>query len=366
MIYKVYRFRVKSRAGELNRQAKAVNFVWNYANNAQKHAIKWSTKWPTAYDLMKLTTGTCEELGIGAATITSICGQYVSSRGRKPYLRYRGKRALGWIPFKAEQIKITPNGFVFRGVAFRVFAKRVVDGTVVDGGSFSQDKLGNWYLNVVVKIAAAEMRNIRCGVGIDLGLKELATLSTGEKIANPRHYQRLQERIATAQRARKKRQAAKAQAKAANCRKDHLHKASLDIVRRFDYIAVGNVKAAGLKQTNLGKSVSDAGWTTFRNMLRYKAIAHGATFEEVSERFTTQTCHECGSIAGPKGQTGLNERSWVCVHCGAIHDRDVNAAKNILFRGSGHGTLVEGIATSLVAGVPTSPNWWSPPREISK
>jgi transposase len=78
----------------------------------------------------------------------------------------------------------------------------------------------------------------------------------------------------------------------------------------------------------MAKSVLDAGWSTFRAMLKYKS----AGYVEVDEKFTTQTCAECGSIAGPKGQAGLNKRDWICSGCGASHDRDVNSAIVILSR----------------------------------
>ena len=99
--------------------------------------------------------------------------------------------------------------------------------------------------------------------------------------------------------------------------------------------------AAGLAKTKMAKSVLDAGWSSFRAMLEYKAIRHQVLFAEVDEAWSTQTCHECGSIAGPKGQTGLNEREWDCPDCGAHHLRDVNAAINI--RERGHALLTGGI-----------------------
>lgn len=78
------------------------------------------------------------------------------------------------------------------------------------------------------------------------------------------------------------------------------------------------------------KAVSDAGWSSFRNMLRYKAIGHGAEYVEADERYTTQTCSACGARSGPKGRKGLDVREWDCSECGTVHDRDVNAAINIL------------------------------------
>ncbi|AWG28123.1 transposase [Burkholderia cenocepacia] len=110
-------------------------------------------------------------------------------------------------------------------------------------------------------------------------------------------------------------------------------KHALDLVRRFDYIAVGNVSAVKLARTRMAKSVYDASWSSFRNKLRYKAIAHGATFEEVDESGSTQSCSSCGSrdsTTRPKGIAGLRVREWACSDCGVEHDRDINAALNIL------------------------------------
>ncbi|KWO43135.1 transposase [Burkholderia sp. MSMB1459WGS] len=110
-------------------------------------------------------------------------------------------------------------------------------------------------------------------------------------------------------------------------------KLALDLVRRFDYIAVGNVSAKKLAKTRMAKSVYDASWSSFRNKLRYKAIAHGVTFEEVDESGSTQSCSSCGSkdsTTRPKGIAGLRIREWVCGGCGVLHDRDTNAALNIL------------------------------------
>ena len=94
-------------------------------------------------------------------------------------------------------------------------------------------------------------------------------------------------------------------------------------------IVVGNVNSSALAKTRMAKSVLDAGWASFKNMLAYKSIANGATFLEVNEAYTTQTCSDCGVIGGPKGRQGLGIREWQCV-CGCIHDRDHNSALNIL------------------------------------
>lgn len=343
----VYRYRVKSLSGLLNRQSSAVNFVWNYCNDRQKDALRFGRKWLTGFDLNRLTAGSSVELGLHSGTINAVCEQYAKSRQqhRRPFLRYRGRRSLWWVPFKGRDLRRQGDAFRFTGSTFRVFNSRPLpEGKIKDGSNFSRDARGNWFLNIVIEVDAAKAREPARGVGIDLGLKGLAALSTGERIENPRHFRQLESTLVVAQRARKKRQAANIHARIANARRDFLHKVSTRIVRDFDYIAVGNVNAAGLARTSMAKSVLDASWSSFRNMLRYKAIAHGAWYEEVDESFSSQTCSSCGALpdSRPRGIAGLGIRQWVCSDCGAAHDRDVNAALNLLAR-SGHRAPVEGI-----------------------
>lgn len=342
----VYRYRVKSLTGLLNKQARTVNFVWNYCNDRQKDALKWGRKWLSGFDLNYLTAGSSKELGISSNTINAVCQQYARSRiqHKRPYLRYRGRRSLGWIPIKGCDLKREGNAFRFYGSTYRVFNSRLLpEGKIKDGTNFSRDTRGNWFLNIVIEVADEQPRAPASGIGIDLGLKELATLSNGERIENPRHLRQLESALAKAQRARKKRQARSIHARIANSRADFLHKLSHRIVQEFDYIAVGNVNAAGLAKTSMAKSVLDAGWSSFRYMLAYKAIRHGAWYEEVDERFTTQTCSNCGVLpdSRPKGIAGLGIREWQCSECGCMHDRDQNAALNILRRG--RATLAERI-----------------------
>ncbi|MGQ0835965.1 MAG: RNA-guided endonuclease InsQ/TnpB family protein, partial [Gammaproteobacteria bacterium] len=288
-----------------------------------------------------------KEPGLHAGTINAACEQYAKSRRQKkhPFLRYRGRRSLGWVPLKGRDLKREGDAFRFAGNTFRVFQSRLLpEGKIKDGTNFSQDARRNWFLNIVMEVQVAQTRRSMRGVGIDLGLKEFATLSTGEKIENSRHLRQLATQLASAQRARKKRQATNIHARINNARRDFLHKLSTRIVREFDYIAVGKVKPASLAKTSMAKSVLDAGWSSFRNMLAYKSIANGARYEEVDECFSSQVCSSCGSLpdSRPKGIADLGIRQWVCSDCGVLHDRDVNAALNLLAR-SGHRAPVEGI-----------------------
>jgi IS605 OrfB family transposase len=348
----VYRYRVKSLTGLLNKQARAVNFVWNYCNDRQKDALRFGRPWLSGFDLNKLTSGSSKELGLHSGTVNAACEQYAKSRSQKgrPFLRYRGKKSLGWVPLKGRDLRREGDAFRFAGTTFRVFNSRPLpEGKIKDGTNFSRDSRGNWFLNIVIDVATPDIdvRQPLCGVGIDLGLKDFATLSTGEKIEAQRIYRGAEEALALAQRANKRRLVKAIHTKIANRRRDFLHKLSDRIVRQFDYIAVGNVAAARFTKTSMAKSVLDAGWSTFRNQLAYKALKHGAWFEEVDESFTSQTCSNCGSLpdSRPKGIAGLGIREWQCSDCGTVHDRDVNASLNILRRG--RATLAEGISSTL-------------------
>ncbi|WP_028303823.1 RNA-guided endonuclease InsQ/TnpB family protein, partial [Oceanospirillum maris] len=131
--------------------------------------------------------------------------------------------------------------------------------------------------------------------------------------------------------------------KIANRRKDALHKFSRSLVNRSGEIYVGNVKSSSLAKTKMAKSVLDTGWAMLKTMLDYKCAHAGIVFKEVNESYTTQACSCCGciSVSSPKGRSGLRIREWTCSECGVTHDRDINAARNIL--AVGHGRLAVGI-----------------------
>jgi putative transposase len=120
---------------------------------------------------------------------------------------------------------------------------------------------------------------------------------------------------------------------AARRRADALHKFSRRIVNRYEMIVVGDVSSQKLVKTWMAKSVLDCGWGMLKRMLLYKGEYAGRSVEVVSERNTTRACSFCGALLGPKGKDMLVVRHWDCPECGAEHDRDQNAARNILFVG---------------------------------
>jgi IS605 OrfB family transposase len=223
-------------------------------------------------------------------------------------------------------------------------------------GNFSEDARGRWYLNVCVPAAqrAGGERNKPSvesildrsipSIGIDLGLREFAAFSDAglPPVEAKRFYRDLEPKLRQAQRARKRHRTRAIHAKIKNRRNDFLHNLSTRLVKANGAIVVGNVNASALAKTHQAKSVLDAGWSAFRTMLRYKCDDAGVWFDEVDEAFSTQTCSVCNSRTGPKGREGLGMRGWKCILCGAVHDRDVNAAHNIL--AAGHRRLAEGIS----------------------
>lgn len=217
--------------------------------------------------------------------------------------------------------------------------------TKIRAGSFNEDARGRWYLNLVVDVECATHAPAS-HVGIDLGIRDLATLSTGMKIAAPRFFRASEAKLATAQRSRKSKRIRNIHAKIANQRRDFLQKASTEVAKEFGLIVVGNISSKNIAYTTLAKSALDAGWSSFKRMLVYKSHLRAGHVLEVSEYNTSQACSACGSLPAsrPRGTASLGIREWVCDDCGAWHDRDHNAAKNILARGLA--SLVEGARMS--------------------
>jgi putative transposase len=339
----------------LNAAAVEVNEVFDYCNETSlKAATRTDTKrkWMSGFDLCSLTGGASPYFDkIGADTIQAICNHYAQKRqaARRIKLRWRvsrgARRSLGWVPFKAANLKRKGVCLRFAGKCFRVFETERLEGISWQGGCFAQDALGDWWLCLPVKLAAEQSIAPLEAVGIDLGLKDIAVTSDGDRLGAGRWIHDYAQKLASAQRRGHKRQAKRIYRKAARCRADALHKFSRSIVDRYQKIVVGDVSSLKLARTRMAKSVLDSGWGKLKNFLEYKSQQAARTFEVVSERNTSVTCSTCGAQSGPRGVNGLIVRSWICGDCGESHDRDVNAARNILI-GSRCRTSVSGNESS--------------------
>jgi putative transposase len=203
-----------------------------------------------------------------------------------------------------------------------------------------KDSAGRYFASFVVETGPEEvLPEVAPEVGIDLGLGHFAVLSDGTKVDSPRFLRRAEKRLKKAQRALSRKEkgssnrnkarlkVARAHARVADARREFHHQLSTQLIRENQAVAVEDLAVKGLARTWLAKSVHDAGWSAFVNMLEYKAARQGRTFVRIG-RFepTSQVCSRCGVKDGPKP---LSVRVWTCEACGAVLDRDVNAAVNV-------------------------------------
>lgn len=335
-----YRVRDKRAKKTLAAYALGSNAIWNYANALQKQcedryrAGSPNRRWPTHFDLTGLTAGCTKELGIHADTVGEVCRQFAQSRNVVGYsLRFRSsfgsRRSLGWVPFRGKTIRAKENAVTYLGKTFRLFGTKSRPLPLkIKTGAFVEDARGRWFVCLT-----ADVENLPTGtgiIGIDLGLKTLATMSDGSTVPALQHYRRHERSLAAAQRAGDKRRMRSIHAKIRDVRRDQMHKATTKIAKDNKLIIIGNVSASKLAKTRMAKSVLDAGWFQFKSQLEAKARRHQADFIVVDEANTSRSCSDCGAVCGPAGIAGLGIRAWECIDCGASHDRDVNAARNIL------------------------------------
>ncbi|MFE2499696.1 RNA-guided endonuclease InsQ/TnpB family protein [Streptomyces scopuliridis] len=207
----------------------------------------------------------------------------------------------------------------------------------------TKDSAGRYFMSFTVDTDPDHLPELDTEVGIDLGLSTFAVLSDGTRVGSPKFLRRAEKKLKRLQkdlsgkakgsknRAKSRTRVARQHARVADRRRDWHHKASTRIIRDNQAVYVEDLAVSGLARTRLAKSVHDAGWTQFVNMLKYKAIKHGRHFGKIG-RFepTSQVCSACGVKDGPKP---LHIRQWTCRACGTLHDRDDNASKNTLAAG---------------------------------
>ena len=194
--------------------------------------------------------------------------------------------------------------------------------------------MGDWWLCVPVEQSVVSPIPKHVDVGLDLGLKDTAATSDGQKLEAGHFYRDLESKIAEAQRRGHRRQAKRLHRTASRRRKDALHKFSTQLIDRYQEIFVGDVSSLQLARTRMAKSVLDAGWGLLEKQLQYKGQQAGRSVRIVCERNTTRACSSCGALSGPAGLDMLALRIWTCRECGDTHDRDVNAARNIRSAGT--------------------------------
>jgi putative transposase len=250
-----------------------------------------------------------------------------------------------------QSIRLTRNGFALHGS--RLYVAKVGDlrvrwsrplPSVPSSVTVIREADGRFYASFVVERVPAPLPPVDRTAGIDLGLCVFAAVAasdgTAETIANPRYLRAAQRRLARAQRAlsrKRKGSANRAKAryrvavahrKVRDRRADHHHKLALRLIRENQAVAVEDLAVAGLARTRLAKSVHDAGWATLVRLLEDKAAQHGRQVVKIGRwEPTSQICSACRHRDGPQP---LSRRAWQCGRCRTVHDRDANAARNIL------------------------------------
>jgi putative transposase len=207
----------------------------------------------------------------------------------------------------------------------------------------SRDSARRWFVSILVETIVDQHTRTGRAVGVDAGVDSLVTLSTGEKVTNPRHERRDRKRLARAQcnlsrkqkgsnnRGKARIEVARTHARIADRRRDFLHKLTTRLVRENQTIVIEDLNVSGmLGNHRLARAISDASWSQFRSMLEYKADWYGRELIAIDRWYpSSKTCSVCGVLSS---HMPLSVRQWTC-RCGAVHDRDVNAAKNILAAG---------------------------------
>jgi putative transposase len=345
----------------LNRTFGCIRVVWNRtlaARHARWHAGRTSTCYAqtdAALTLMKKDPGLTFLTEVSCVPL-----QQVLRHQHKAFTAFFARRAR-YPRFKSRRGRqcahYTRSAFTLRGGELRLaktpgplrftWSWPDVDLAALDPTMVvvSREPDGRWYVTFAIDTRAPEpLAPAGHAVGVDLGVTDLAVTSDGEKIANPRHLARkarnlarYQRRLArcrkgSANRAKAAAKVARAHRKVRDARRDFLHRTSTRLVRENDVIVIEDLNVSGMvRNRRLACAISDCGWGEFRRQLAYKCERYGRDLVVIDRWYpSSKTCSACGHLLAG---LSLGTRQWTCLSCGARHDRDINAAKNILAAG---------------------------------
>jgi len=371
MPQRAFKYRLEPTAEQaalLSRTFGCVRYVWNHALEGRQraYAVEGRSVSYAESDRM-LTTLKADGEHDWLREVSSVPLQQTLRHLQAAYAAFFAKRSK-YPRFKAKHrcrdaATFTRNGFSWRDGELRLaklteplairWSRSLPEGVDPSSVTVSRDAAGRWFVSILCEDSSIRpLPRLDSAIGIDAGLTSLVTLSTGEKVANPRHERRDRAKLVKAQRAlarkrrgsanreKARRTVARVHARIADRRRDHLHKLTTRLCRENQTVAIEDLTVRNMTRNHsLARAISDAAWSELRSMLEYKADWYGREVVAVDRWYpSSKTCSTCGTRAA---NMPLAVREWKCSDCGAEHDRDVNAARNILTAGLA-ATPVEG------------------------
>jgi putative transposase len=345
----------------LNRTFGCVRVVWNRTLAARRAHWQLHGKGTSYADSDRALTAMKKDPDLGfLSEVSCVPLQQALRHQHRAFSAFFARRAR-YPRFKSRRSRqsahYTRSAFAMRGGGLRLAKMSAplpyawswpeVDVTALDPAMviISREPDGRWYVTFTIDTEDPEpLPPAGHAVGVDLGVKDFAVTSDGGRIANPRHLERKARRLAryqrrmarcqqgSANRARAAAKVARAHRKVRNARADFLHRASTRLVRRNDVIVIEDLAVKNMVRNRyLARAISDCGWGEFRRQLAYKSQRYGRKLIVVSRWYpSSKTCSACGHLLA---ELSLGTRHWTCPSCSARHDRDINAAKNILAAG---------------------------------
>jgi putative transposase len=342
----------------LNRTFGSVRYVYNRAL-AERHRAWFQDQQRVGFaeTCRMLTAWKQEPESAWLQEVSNVALQQGLQHLQHAYLSFWAKRAK-YPTFKSKRksrasATFTTSGFSYRDGRIKlakttdpldiVWSRPLPEGADPSSVTVSRDAAGRWHISILVEDQIATLPATERAIGLDAGIASLLTLSTGEKITNPEHEKRDRARLALVQqrlsrkakgsnnRAKARFKVARVHARIGDRRRDHLHKLSTRIIRENQTVVIEDLSVRNMvRNHSLARAISDAAWSQLRQQLEYKADWYGRTVIAVDRFYpSSKTCSACGAIATAMP---LNVREWTC-RCGAVHDRDLNAATNVLAAG---------------------------------